>query len=267
MSKQDTTFSNQFHIERPQCYFCHFGLIVTGESERHHLPKLFRSLMETGVCTFQVIRFIGQRRPITSEKKILRMVGTGKVIPDRDEHEIGLPARRYLNSDECRFVMLIDDLEHDRRDQAQQVFERYRLALDTILRMDQKYRVAVHFLVNMLEAYYFADANAVNIALALTPPLEDYPEDVEDIPNPKGELKKLYPGFREVGDGGRILDHLNIEHVLSRPNTCASLRTLFAWCSKVIEQHPDYQSFLLANKYRLEDGRLSELAQPQIDSI
>ena len=164
--------------------------------------------------------------------------------------------------------MLVDDLEHHRRDRAQQVFDRYRQALDTILlTTDRIYRASVHFLVNMLEAYYFADANAVNTILGLNPPLEDWSEDVEIIPNPKAELKKLYPGFREVDDGGNILEHLNVEHVLSRSDTCASLRTLFAWCSKVLEKFPDYEALSLIDKYQLRDGELSEVTRPQLDNI
>lgn len=267
MNESDTSISNQSAIGSRQCYFFQFGLIVTGEGERDHLSKLFRSLMATGICNFKVIRFIGQRGPITSPKRILLMVGSGKVIPDKDAGEIGLPARTYLMANPCNFVVLVDDLEHDRKNQAQQVFDRYRQALDTVLTADQSFRTSVHFLVNMLEAYYFADAQSVNVVLSLDPPLEDYPEDVEDIPHPKGELKKLYPGFREVEDGGRILDVLDVEHVLSRPDTCASLRTLFAWCSKVIEKYPNYQSLSLADKYHLQDGKLSEITRPQLDNI
>jgi hypothetical protein len=243
------------------CDFIHFGLIVTGKGERAHLPKLFRSLEETSICTFEVIRYIGQRTPITSKKRQLEMVGSGKIIPDKDATEIGLPARGYVNRSHCHFVILIDDLEHDRRAQAQQVFDRYRLALDTMLKA-QKHRTSVHFLVNMLEAYYFADAKAINAVLNLD--LADYEGDVEEIRHPKGEIRKHYPGFREIEHGGSILEQLDVEHVLSRPDTCASLRTLFAWCVKVLERYPDYQRLSLTDKYQLPNGRLSELTQPQL---
>ena len=40
MTEQDTQSA-----EHPQCtLFLHFGLIVTGETEQQHLPKLFKSL-------------------------------------------------------------------------------------------------------------------------------------------------------------------------------------------------------------------------------
>lgn len=140
------------------------------------------------------------------------------------------------------------------------------MALDKILTKVQERRASIHFLVNMLEAYYFADANAINTVLNLDPPLEDYSGDVEDIPHPKGRLKKLYPGFREVNDGGHILEHLSIEYVLSRPDTCASLRTLFAWCLKVLQKYA-YEPSLLTDQYRLHDGKLSEITHHQLDSI
>ncbi|MEG5163173.1 DUF4276 family protein [Microcoleus sp. AT3-A2] len=155
MKSHDTT-SDQ------HCYFFKFGLLVTGKTEEEHIPKLFRTLMELGICYFEVIRKVEQLGVRTSEKN-LEMVGSGKKIPNNDVVRIGFPARDYLK-DPCTYVLLLDDLEHNRTDQAQQIFERYRNALDPILH-DQKHRASVHFLVNMLEAYYFADAATVNAVL------------------------------------------------------------------------------------------------------
>jgi len=247
------------------CRYFHFGLIVTGKSERAHLPKLFRALMTTGICTFQVIQFIGQRRPVTSIKRKLAMIGSGKNIPDKDQNEIGLPARRHLKNDPCCLVILIDDLENDWKERAQEAFDRYRQVFDTMLMASQKKRASVHFLVNMLEAYYFADAKAVNAVLSLNHLLDDYNEDVETIRNPKADLRKLYAAFHEIDDGSKILDMIDIEHVLSRPDTCAWLRTLFAWCIKAMKDHPSYESFSLSDKFRLRDGKLSEITKLQLD--
>ncbi len=221
--------------EHPQCAYFHFGLIVTGETEEQHLPMLFKSLMATGICTFEVIRRVGQLGAITSEER-LKALGNSKDIPSK-EAKIGLVARRYIEIDGCHFVLLIDDLEYDRRDQAQQVFDRYRTALDTVLDT-LKHRASVHFLANMLEAYYFADIQAINAVLGTS--LSDHGDDVETIRNPKSDLTREYQGFREIDDGGRILDQIDIERVLSRPDTCASLRTLFAWCVKVLETYSDH---------------------------
>ena len=121
------------------------------------------------------------------------MIGSGKRIPDRDATDIGLPARNFLSS-ESNFVVLIDDVEATRSDDVRQVFDRYRLALDKVLRPNQNHRASVHFLVNMLEAYYFADAHAVNRVLRTE--IEDYKGDVETIRNPKNELKKTAPRIR-----------------------------------------------------------------------
>ena len=45
----------------PDWRFIHFGLIVTGKTEQKCLPDLFRIMAATGVCSFRVIRRIGQR--------------------------------------------------------------------------------------------------------------------------------------------------------------------------------------------------------------
>lgn len=259
--------ASRFLSEIASCHFFNFGLIVTGETEELHLPKIFRSLMKSGICNFSVIRRIGQRSPIISEKKKLKMVGNGKIIPDKDQEEIGLPARRYLSANVCRFVLLIDDLEPDRREIEQQIYDRYRLAFDTILMEYQKRKAAVHFLVPMLEAYYFADAKAINSVLKIAPPLDDYDGDVESKRNPKAEFKELYPGFNEKEDSGKILETVDFEHVLSRSNTCASLRTLFNWCIKVLEHHPNYESLSLGKRYSLNNGIFSEITKRQFELL
>jgi hypothetical protein len=249
MNSHDTT-SDQ------HCYFFKFGLLVTGKTEKEHIPKLFRSLTKLGICSFEVISKVEQLDVITSNKKA-KMVGSGANIPNKDAERIGYPARGYLLKDPCTYVLLLDDLEYDRTDRAQQIFERYRKALDPILR-DQKHRASVHFLVNMLEAYYFADAATVNAVLGTH--LTDYEGDVETIRHPKGELKQIYSGFNEKEQGGQILDRLNVENVLSDPNTCASLRTLFAWCLKALGEVP-------TDKYQLLSGKLSEITKAQLDNI
>ena len=250
--------------ESPRCAYFRFGLLVTGETEQEHLPKLFKSLMATGICHFEVIRKIEQRSPITSRRRRPPVVGTDRMIERKDELEIGLPARGYVNRSRCHFVLLIDDLEHERSDQAQQIFDRYRTALDTVLDT-LKHRASVHFLVNMLEAYYFADIQAINAVLGTS--LPDRDDDVETIRNPKSDLRELYPSFGEINDGGWILGRIDIERVLSHPDTCASLRTLFAWCVKALAKYSNYDCTDLDDKYRLHDGILSEITRTQLDNF
>jgi hypothetical protein len=260
MNGENTT-SNQ------PCYFFEFGLIVTGETEEYHLPSLLKNLMDLGICKFKIIRRIGQLSPRTSTKKHKKIVNTVKNMPRQDE-DIFLMARAYLSKNPCRYILLVDDLERDRISIAPQVFERYREALDT-LSQEQKNRASVHFLANMIEAYYFADSHAINTALGLVTPLQDHSGDVEKIPHPKNEFKKLYPGFDEKEDGGKILKLLRVEHILSRPDTCAYLRTLFYWCYKVLQKYPypEILELFQAEQYHFHDGILSEVTQQQLDNM
>ncbi len=149
--------------------------------------------------------------------------------------------------------MLIDDLEYEWKELAIDVFQLYRDIFDVILNTN-KHRAAVHFLVYMLEAYYFADANAINSVLSTN--LKDYEGDVETIRHPKGELKKLFKGFDEIKHGGEIISILDVEHVLSNLETCASLRTLYKWCWTKMGQVP-------TDKYQLLNGKLSEVTKSQ----
>ena len=254
-------YVNEFHLRLTikKCNLSHYSISV--KVFMNH-PQLFKSLMATGICTFEVIRRVGQLKVITSVERI-KALGNGKDIPSIDT-KIGLAARKYLMTDVCHFVLLIDDLEQNRRNQAPLVFNRYRTALDTVLNT-LRHRASVHFLVNMLEAYYFADAQAINAVLGTS--LSDHGSDVEAIRNPKSDLRQIHPSFDVINDGGRILNQIDIEHVLSRPDVCASLRTLFAWCVKVLERYSDYDCTDFDNKYELHNGKLSEVTRTQLDNL
>lgn len=242
--------------------FCDFGLLVTGEGERDFLPRFLRVLARSHRCTFRVLARIPQLSPITSPKRILRIPGTNKAITDKDFELIAPKVRGHLNqpraSGRRALVILIDDLEHDRASQAGKVFERYREALDKALN-ERKHLASVHFLVNMLEAYYFAHAEAINAVLGTK--LVDYSGDVEAIRHPKNDLKaaarSLHRSFDEVEDGEKIIELLDLTHVLSRPHTCASLRTLFGWCKAAMGDEPT-EEFCLAS------GVYSDLTKPQV---
>jgi len=244
MNNQDNTWS-----------FFHFGLLVTGKTEEKHIPKLLSSLQTQlevqGRCHFEVIRFINQRRP--KKKTLINIVGrSDKKIPDKAYH-IGFVTRKYINKSEHHYVLLIDDLEYEWKEFIPEVFQLYREIFDVILG-EKKHRAAVHFLVYMLQAYYFADARAINSVLSTN--LKDYEGDVETIRHPKNELKKLFKGFDEIEHGGKILSILDVEHVLSNRETCASLRTLYQWCWKKMGQTP-------TEKYQLLNGKLSDVTQSQ----
>ena len=116
----------------------------------------------------------------------------------------------------------------------------------------------MHFLVNMLEAYYFADAAAVNEHLGTS--LSDYAGDVEDVRHPKNEIKKLSPGFDEVRHGAAIVRTLDLEHVLDNPETCGSLRVLFAWCVKAL-------GLTTGAQFRLDSGIMDVVTGPQLGRL
>jgi Domain of unknown function (DUF4276) len=219
--------------------FVRFGLIVTGEGEERFLPelfKLFHRLPSRHQCTFQVIRRIGQRSQ-RNERNRLLMVGSGKLLPDRDMDEIGLPARFYLQKHgEHAHVLLIDDLEWDRREGHREHFERYGQAFDhALMTPESRRRAAVFFLVTMLEAYYFGDPDILCAELGIVElPAELRDVDVETIRHPKNELKRLRPGFDEIVDGERLVRRLEVANLLANPERCAALRTLFAWCARAL---------------------------------
>ena len=242
----------------PEWRFFKFGLIVTGKGEEAFLPRLFRALEATGRCSFRVIRRIEQRSPIRSQQRLLRMLGSDKQIPDKDIADIGLPARNFLSSDN-RYVLLIDDLEAGRTGEIQEVFERYRSGLDRVLTENEGRRASVHFLVNMLEAYYFADTQAVNAVLGTN--LHNFEGDVETIRNPKRKLKGLCRGFDAIEHGRRIVERLDAPHVLSRPMVCCSLRTMFAWVYAAIEEPAcEMRPWLV-------EGCYNETTRGQIDAV
>lgn len=251
-------------------HFVRFGLLVTGKGEREFIPSFFQWLEATGLCHFEVIRKIEQRNPIQSPKRNIKMLGSGKTIPDRDAEEIGVPTRTYLNKYKHACVILIDDLEQDRLSIKLDVFHRYRTALDTMLPSEMKSRSAVHFFVNMLEAYYFADTNAVNTVFKLEPPITDYVGDVEQIPHPKGTLKSLLKtqysiSFDEVEDGKEIVSRLDLFHILSNPRYCRSLRVLILWCIEKLRDHPGFVHVELAQQLDNIQGDLFDPTDSQLE--
>jgi hypothetical protein len=116
----------------------------------------------------------------------------------------------------------------------------------------------VHFLVNMLEAYYFAHADAINAVLGTQ--LADFQGDVETIRHPKNELKRHHPRLDEIEHGRAIIERLDVPHVLANPETCRSLRTLFGWCSRAIGRE-------FTDAYQLANGNYFEVTRSQIDAL
>lgn len=249
-----------------ECYYFRFGLFVTGEGEEEHLPKLFSALSQSGICSFYVKRRIPQLRPITSKQRKARMVRTGQIIPDKNFNSIAVPARRYLQADKCNRVILIDDLEWSDKWEPQQMFERYRSVLDAGLSATLKHKASVHFLVIMLEAYFFAHPDALNHALNLAPPVAQHDGDVETIRNPKSRLRQLFPDYNERDHAGLILDRLDLDIVLSNPECCSSLRTCVKWIVDQLKAYPDQETFNAFNfdeRFHLQEGQLYPVTADQ----
>jgi hypothetical protein len=183
-------------------------------------------------------------------------VGAGSKLPTRDE-EIGLMARSFLAGDPNALVVLVDDLEHGHQGVHAEKFARYRAALDTIIPTQDQHRASVHFLVNMIEAYYFGDPAAVNEVLQTD--LKVHNGDVEHIRHPKGRLKDLYAGYHEVEHGAQITARLDLQKVLDDPDTCRSLRSLFRWCTDAIGDER-------TEVFRLVDGACCAVTGGQIES-
>lgn len=246
--------------------YCEIGLIVTGEGERDFLPSLFRTLTQRATCSFRVLGRTGQRRPITSPARRLEMAGTHMIIPTTDEWQIGIPARRFLRDHPGRFIVLVDDIEGSGRAILGEIFTRYRTALDTMLRPEERQRSAVLFLANMLEAYYFADSAATNAAMGHQVLAGDHAGDVEDIPHPKRDMKELCPGFHEREDGARIVSRLDLDHVLDRQETCAFLRSMFGWLVERLVESDALGDPDLPKRYHLADGIRQEPMKSQVVS-
>lgn len=184
------------------------------------------------------------------------MVRTGQPVPTLDE-DIALAGMRFLRQHPGSFVMLVDDLEHDRRHIAQGVFDRYRAAFDTVL-ADLRWRASAHFLVNMVEAYYFGDPDAAWSALGLKimPPTQN----VETIRHPKNDLKELCAEFDEVSHGREICRIIDLDKVLQNPTHCAALRTLVAWCFRAAGRSA-------TARFQLKAGQLYPVTATQLDLL
>ena len=75
--------------------------------------------------------------------------------------------------------------------------------------------------------------------------------------------------LEEKEDGGKIIKHLRVEHILSRSDTCASLRTLFYWCYKVLQKYPepDVLELFPVEQYHFHGGILSDITRQQLEDI
>lgn len=236
--------------------FIKFGLLVTGKGEEQHLPKLFKELSATGWCAFRIVRRVSQLSVRQVNIEPLKELGVPKKIPKKHAEQIGLTSRRWLQDGLVDYIILVDDIESSRRSQIDLVYKNYIAIFDKELGNYRK-NASVHFFVNMIEAYFFADSNSINSVFNKA--IVDDSDDVEDIKNPKVKLKSIVGQYHEIDDLGRLLNSLSVGHVLSKPDTCGYLRVLFAWCIKVANLH--------MNKYCLQDGILGDATKQQLSQV
>ncbi len=240
--------------------FYRFGLLVTGKGEREGLPGLLRQINDDGHSTFKVIAKIEQLSPRDSEKDVipLKIVGTQKKLPTRDQ-DIALRVRSALQEQvQVDFIILVDDLEKDRREQVDAVVDRYSTA-GKLLLGEERYRFSVHLLVNMMEAYFFADTDAIKEVLGCD--VVSPERDVEDIGHPKSVLKNFSNGiYDEREHAPKLLGRLDLEKVLEDSQTCRSLRTLVSWCVRAKRQRP-------SERFHVSDGDLYPPTMKQIEEL
>ncbi len=259
-----------------------FGLIVTGESEEGALHGLFRALFETGLCSVKIHCRIGQlgprkEKPPSTPKLPGNSIGR---VPRRDE-ELAQKCRNWLCDSENgwqprprRRLVLFDDLESARVSQVEMLFFRYREAVDLLLTESLKPRVAVHFLANMLEAYFWADPRGLEEHLGLNVSNIQLPADPEEIPHPKNliqsELQKLKSGrsYREVDHGTVLIGKLDLAEVLKDPTTCGYLRAALGWMVDSLERvttQPEVLAyFQLRQKFQLDHGLFARATAHQL---
>lgn len=221
-------------------------MVVTGHAEAEVIPA----------WVGRIVQGFGQpvrpRLLRTSERPRERIRKRGGLAEPVRKHleivqTIGTLRRPYS-------LLVIDDLEHDDRAHATPGLQYWRNLLQGFA-AQRDVSVGVHFLVNMLEAYFFAQASKINehyrernqIELSL----RDHLGDVENLPSPKGTLKDHIAvhrgcGYSETDDGVQISRRVDLKVVLQDPMKCRSLRTLVAWIHEQAGQ-PRGDDYQLAN--------------------
>jgi hypothetical protein len=160
------------------------------------------------------------------------------VIAALSNHELFAAQIGKLVKDPDCYFFWCDDLESDASSAPEAHFRYYRELIDRfVVDPELRQRCFVHFFVNMREAYFLADAAAMNAVLGTSE--SDHDGDVEHIVSPKGKLSKLVKGldrslkFDEKVHGAQLMAKLNLDHVLEHQERCKAMRTFVAWCWQI----------------------------------
>ncbi len=256
-----------------------FGLLVTGKLEeggreggraQASLADLFRPIRNTGLCDLKVALRFNQWVPEKKEPPLtVRRSPEPKSLPTFKQ-EIALKVRGWLENGQNRFLIFIDDGERARAATIGEVFADYRSTITALLPEAQHPRVAVHFLVNMIEAYYFADPERASEALGWSiPRIGGDPEEIRnpysDLIEAAGRLGKDYGKKRETGE--RVLARIRLEEILKNPEHCGWLRAAVRWLVFSLENATDQPEALEAFGFRqlfhLESGKIAPLTGAQ----
>lgn len=233
-------------------------LFVTGQSEFAVLPRMLSELTLSGRCS--ITPEIAFKQLGVSTKRLVNR--SGKAVAGKAE-QIGLKIRGWIQASTENLAIIVDDLEHERRGEAASLFKRYNDAVLPFLNVDPSFvrRFSVHFLVNMLEAYYFRQVAVINEVCGTTMPSHE--GNVENLRHPKNRIddaiRQVNPRqrFREIDDGREIAKKLSLTTILDDPKSCRALRTLVAW---IVERIGDGS----ADRYRLREGEYWDITVGQL---
>lgn len=238
-----------------------FVVAVTGHAEEACVPTIVRKATES-LSSFVLVRQVRRVHQRPRSRIVRRGSTKAQVLPDHVTLAREVPK---LVHDNNVFFLWIDDLEGGTdRPAARQHFDYYAQLLDKACHTPLRAKCSIHFLVNMLEAYFLADTSSANIVLGTN--LTNHAGDCEDIKNPKGVLesavKKLDPSakYDVKEDGGSIAKQLNLETILSSPDRCRALRTLVAWCWEAIGEPRD-------ERFQLASGQYWDVTAAQLQQV
>lgn len=236
-----------------------FILAVTGHTEvkcaarivRKSLPNLPRRV------EVDVVRRVPQRPRIRLRNKTPTR---SQIIPDHQKLALDLPKLLAQNPD--RYFLWLDDLEkgEDRQNPTSH-YRYYRDLIEGAVTGDFRRRCSVHFLVNMLENYFFGHTSVVNEVLKTS--LTDHDGDCENIRSAAGKLNEFAKSvsqssqYHKTTHGTEIARKLDIERILGNPQTCRALRTLVAWCWNTVGEQP-------TGRFQLAEGSFWSITAVQL---
>jgi hypothetical protein len=242
-------------------------IYVTGESEEACLETFFHALCdhtdEKG--DFSKIHF----KVVERFQQFPAKPSTKTKIKDASrEEELGIRIRADLRRQQQlkrdAYVIILDDLEWDRREAFAILLERYLKAYE-VLPAQNRWRGSAFYLIMMLEAYFWADLEATSKTLQIE--LTKQAGDPEAIRHPKNDLNaeirshsKNTCSYKEIDDSLAIARAIDLKLILSDKAACCSLRAIVRWCT-LAAQRP------LTEDYQLQEGQYDIRYESQFTAL